>query len=230
MPLLPLQRRVPTRLPLPVDRVTLGMSMSPHGEGRLDADETPGGLSPAVLGVLVASHDRFLGFLERRVKRRDVAEEILQDAFVRGMAHGGGLREDESAIAWFYRLLRNAIVDHMRSESAEQRGLAALAQADGANPTAEPDPELIDTICACVTNLVGTLKSEYAAAIQRVELDGESLQSFAAAVGITYGNAAVRLFRARQALRRRIEESCGTCGTHGCYQCECRAEVHTASR
>jgi DNA-directed RNA polymerase specialized sigma24 family protein len=95
--------------------------LSPHGDGRPSTIEVPGGLSPAVLRVLIANHGRFLAFLARRVKRRDVAEEILQDAFVRGIARGGALRDDESAIAWFYRLLRNAIVDHARGQSARRR-------------------------------------------------------------------------------------------------------------
>ena len=181
------------------------------------------GLAPAVLAALVANRARFLAFLERRVGRRDVAEEILQDAFVRGLARGRTLREDESAIAWFYRLLRNAIVDRARAAAAERRGRAALALEPGVG---EPDQELLDTICACVTGLVDTLRPEYAAAIRRVELDGESLLAFAAATGITRGNAAVRLFRARQALRRRVVESCGPCAAHGGWQCECRSEPH----
>jgi RNA polymerase sigma-70 factor (ECF subfamily) len=188
------------------------------------------GLSHAVLEVLLANHDRFLAFLERRVRRREVAEEILQEAFVRGLSRGGALREDESAVAWFYRSLRNAIVDHQRGESAEQRGLAALGRETAVSAdAAEPDQELIDTICACVRSLVGTLKPEYAVAIERVDLGGEPLPAFAEAVGITRGNAAVRLYRARQALRRRIEQSCGACATHGCWECECRGEPHEAA-
>ena len=70
------------------------------------------------------------------------------------------------------------------------------------------------------------MRPDYAAAIQRVDLGGESLQSFATAANVTHGNAAVRLCRARQALRLRVEQSCGTCATHGCYQCECAAEAH----
>lgn len=200
--------------------------MSPPGEGRPEAATGQGGLSPAVLRVLTANHDRFLAFLARRVQPREVAQEILQEAFVRGMARGGALRADESAIAWFYRLLRNALVDHARGQSVEARGIAALAREADSRVEAETDQELVDTICACVTDLVGTLRPDYAAAIQRLDLDGESLQSFAATAGITRGNAAVRVFRARQALRRRVEQSCGTCATHGCYECECRREAH----
>lgn len=75
-------------------------------------------------------------------------------------------------------------------------------------------------------SLVATLRPDYASAIERVDLAGEPLPVFAATAGITRGNAAVRLFRARQSLRRRIEQSCGTCASHGGYECECRQEPH----
>ncbi|HET6283692.1 MAG TPA: RNA polymerase sigma factor, partial [Polyangia bacterium] len=174
--------------------------------------------------ILVENHARFLDFLERRVRRRDVAEEILQEAFVRGIARGASLRDDESAIAWFYRLLRNALVDHVRHAAVEQRALAALAAESAGDAALDSDPDLKDAICRCLGNLLPTLKPAYADALQRVDLTGGSLQSLADSAGITPGNAAVRLFRARQALRRRVEQSCGTCATHGCYQCECQPQ------
>ena len=204
----------------------MSLPVSPRREVQANGAEAEAGLSPAVVRVLIDNHRRFLGFLERRVGRRDLAEELLQEAFTRGMARGRTLRNDESAVAWFYRLLRNVMVDHLRRQSAEARGRAAFAREESATASAEPDQELVDTICACVGSLVDTLKPDYAAAIQRVDLGGESLQSFATAVNITRGNVAVRLFRARQALRLRVEQSCGTCATHGCYQCECAAEAH----
>jgi RNA polymerase sigma factor (sigma-70 family) len=182
-------------------------------------------VSPAVLRVLVANHALFLGFLEKRVGRRDVAEEILQDAFVRSIARGDQLRDDESALAWFYRLLRNALVDHHRRTAAERRGLDAFRD-EPRDDGGQMDPDLVAAICACVTSLVDTLKPEYADAIRRVELGGEGVQDWARAVGITPTNAGVRLHRARQALRRRAEQSCGTCADHGCYECECRTEPH----
>jgi RNA polymerase sigma-70 factor (ECF subfamily) len=179
------------------------------------------GLSPTVLEVLLANRHRFLAFLERRVRRRDVAEEILQEALARGLERGGSLRRDESAVAWFYRSLRNAIVDRQRGESAEHRGLAALGRETAAREDAGPDQQPGDATCACVRGLVGTLKPEYATAIERVELGDEPLPEYAAAAGITRGNAAVRLHRARQALRRRVEQTCGACATNGCTDCRC---------
>jgi RNA polymerase sigma factor (sigma-70 family) len=183
-------------------------------------------MSPEVLRVLVENHGRFLDFLQRRVQRRDVAEEILQDAFVRGISRGATLRDEESAVAWFYRLLRNALTDRFRSDAAQRRALDAFAADPSVPNAAEPDQEMLEVICVCLGELVATLKPEYADALRHVDLGDESLESYATSAAITRGNAAVRLFRARQALRRRVQQSCGTCATHGCYQCECQGEHH----
>jgi RNA polymerase sigma factor (sigma-70 family) len=176
--------------------------------------------TPEVLGVLVANHRRFLAFLERRVESREVAEDILQDAFVRGLDRADTVRDEGTIVAWFYRLLRNAVVDHYRRRGAEQR---ALAYAAGTVEEAEPGPDeaLRDEVCGCVTELVETLKPEYATAIRRVDLEGTSVAAFAGEVGITANNAGVRLHRAHDALRRQLIRCCGTCATHACFDCEC---------
>jgi RNA polymerase sigma-70 factor (ECF subfamily) len=174
----------------------------------------------------VANHGRFLAFLERRVGSRDVAEDILQDAFVRGLDRRSTLRQGESAVAWFYRLLRNALVDHYRHRSAEERALAHVAStADAVEPG--PDQALEQEVCNCVSTLLETLKPDYATAIRRVDLDGASVAAFATEVGITPNTAGVRLHRAREALRRQVARSCGTCATHGCFDCQCGSPAGT---
>jgi RNA polymerase sigma factor (sigma-70 family) len=179
----------------------------------------PEAVSEATAAKLVESHRQFLAFLERRVGSRAAAEDILQDAFVRGMRRADTLRSQESAVAWFYRLLRNAIADHFRRRKREQRALERLA-AEPAEPAAA-EPELTEAVCRCIRSLVDTLKPEYAAVLRRVDLDGLTPAAFAAEANITANNAAVRAHRARLALRRQVERSCGTCATHGCYNCQC---------
>jgi len=125
--------------------------------------------APEALRALTENHRAFLSFLEHRVGDRATAEDILQDAFVRGMERLGQLWEGESAVAWFYRLLRNAVVDHYRRRASSNR----------------------------------------------------RLEAFAAEAGISETNAGVRVFRAREALRREVERSCRTCATHGCLDCTC---------
>ena len=68
-----------------------------------------------------------------------------------------------------------------------------------------------------------TLKAEYAEALQAVDVEGMAVKAFAESRGLTPGNAGVRLFRAREALKRRVTESCGTCAEHGCRDCTCQS-------
>jgi len=173
------------------------------------------------MDALVASHRAFLSFVERRVENPAVAEEILQSAFVKSLEKGALLREGESAVAWFYRLLRNAIVDHYRRRGVERRGLAAEPLEAESMP-AEVQDDARSALCACMGELLSTLKPEYADVLRQVDLEERSLAQVAASEGVTVNNATVRLHRARQALKRQLEASCGTCATHGCLDCTCR--------
>jgi RNA polymerase sigma-70 factor (ECF subfamily) len=173
-----------------------------------------------VVEKLVGSHREFLRFLERKVGSRAVAEDILQEAFVKSVERADTLRDGESAVAWFYRMLRNAVIDHHRRRGASDRALALFAQE--LESEAEPAPEMNATVCACVRTLTATLKPEYAEALERIEVEGSSVQGYAAEVGIQPNNAAVRVHRARAALRERVKASCGTCADHGCLDCTCK--------
>lgn len=178
-----------------------------------------------VLGVLVAQHRRFLEFLERRVGSRGAAEELLQAAYVKSIERGSELRDAESAVAWFYRLLRNALIDFYRRRAAEHRALERHA-AEASSVVAD-DPKLEAVVCACVHGLIPTLKEEYAGILRAVEIEGQSLGAVARRLAITPGNAAVRLHRARRALRERLQTACGTCTEHGCLDCACGGTPHT---
>src|SRR5918995_4698922 len=173
-----------------------------------------------VVGTLLANHRRFLDFLAPRVGSREDAEEILQDAFVRGLQKAGEIRDEESAVAWFYRLLRNAVTDHYRRTAAGRKALEAHAREA---PAADPgfDADLERAVCACVDDLIPLLKPEYSDLIRRIDLGGADVTSAAGALGITPGNARLRLHRARTALRGEVERSCRTCATHGCLDCTC---------
>ena len=177
--------------------------------------------TPDVLRVLLDNHARFLGFLERRVGSRDEAEDILQEAFVRSLDRAPSLPDAESVTVWFFRVLRNALTDHYRRQGARGRAIDRITAET--EPSAPPDSELEAVVCACVLNLVETLKPEYGAAIRRVDLDGVSVRGYAEEVGVTPGNAGVRVHRAREALRRQLARSCGTCLEHGCMDCTCRS-------
>lgn len=177
------------------------------------------------VSVLVAHHARFLAFLKPRVGSAEAAEEILQAAFVKGLEKQATIRDGESTTGWFFRLLRNAVVDHYRRNGAARRGHERFV-AENPEPTAELDAALDAEVCACVDALIPTLKAEYADVLRRVELGGASVADVAAELGVTPNNAAVRLHRARGALKKRLEQTCGTCTEHGCLECTCGSGDH----
>lgn len=177
-------------------------------------------LSPEAIAQLVKGHREFLAFLERRVESRAVAEDILQAAFTRGLERGGDVK-DEKVVAWFYRVLRNAVIDHYRQRSTTARAMEAWGREFP--DVQEPEAELRQEICRCVSGLLETLKPEYREALRIVDLEEGKLKDLAQQSGITAENAAVRVHRARAALRRRIEQACGTCSVHGCLDCSCEA-------
>jgi RNA polymerase sigma-70 factor (ECF subfamily) len=180
--------------------------------------ETESSPSQPVLELLLANHREFLSYVERRIGDRALAEEILQDAFVRTLDRTEEIRE--SAVGWFYRVLRNAVIDQQRRQAAAHRRLDALAAELGSE---QASPELTAMACRCVSELAATLKPEYAEALQRIEVEGVAVADYAQAAGISASNAGVRVFRAREALRKQVARACGTCAEHGCLDCCCKA-------
>ena len=171
-----------------------------------------------LLGVLAENRRAFLSFLEKRVGRMDVAEDVLQESFARSLDRVP-LESQESAVTWFYRVLRNAVVDHYRRGGASARALATLArQLEEETP---PDLDERNAVCHCVARLTETLKTEYAVALRRIDVDGVSVQDYSVEAGITANNAGVRVFRAREALRKRVVRWCGSCADRGCVDCTC---------
>jgi RNA polymerase sigma-70 factor, ECF subfamily len=172
---------------------------------------------------LLARRGEFLGFLEKRVGSRAVAEDILQAAFVKGLERGGAIRDDETAVAWFYRLLRNAVIDHYRRESSHGRALEMFA--NELRDAAVPSPDVKDEVCQCVNRVLDDLKPEYRDALKFVDVEERSLAELAQQERITTNNATVRVHRAREALRTQVKLTCGVCATHGCVDCRCGAKA-----
>jgi RNA polymerase sigma factor (sigma-70 family) len=176
--------------------------------------------SPAPVATLLENHRAFLKYLERRVRDRALAEDILQDAFAKVVARPEQAPADEAIVPWFYRTLRNAAIDQFRRRGAADRAYGAFARELETQTT--PSPDMESEICACVARLASTLKPEYAEALQAVEVRGTPVKSFAEEKGLSANNAGVRVFRAREALKKRVMESCGTCAEHGCVNCTCK--------
>ena len=179
----------------------------------MQLDEQPTG---DIEARLLDARNQFLGYIRKRIDDPEFAEDILQDSLLRAIRAAPDLRDEERLIPWFYRVLQNAIVDAYRRRGVER---AHVVAADAPEIAAEPEDD--SELCRCFERLIPTLKSEYADVIEAIELGRESPDAAADRLGITPNNLKVRRHRARQALRRKLEETCRTCADHGCLDCTC---------
>jgi RNA polymerase sigma factor (sigma-70 family) len=189
-----------------------------------NADSALKSMDEQTLRILLENRKAFLGFLRKRLPSEETAEDLLQHSLLKAVRAEEGLANPQSSVAWFYRILRNSLTDFYRSRAADGRrtdGMLNEMIASGGDHIPPPDDELTREICACFNRLLPTLKPEYAELVRRIDLGGESPAAVAESAGITYNNIMVRLHRSRQALRQRLEKSCGACTKHGCLDCTC---------
>lgn len=172
-----------------------------------------------LIDKLLENRVRFLSFVQQRVRSKELAEDILQSALTRAIERGNQIRSGDASIAWFYRLLRNAVADHYRNEATTTRILELWAKESPASR--QPVDPFQGGTCQCIGKLLATLRSEYRNAIQSVDIEERSLTEFADLSCISANNAAVRVHRVRKALITLVEETCGTCAEHHCEFCDC---------
>lgn len=173
----------------------------------------------AVQRALVEARQEILQFLQRRLRNRDEAEEVLQRFSVRALERASQLRDVQTMRGWLGRILATTIIDYQRSANRRRRREIQVDQ--GELDGLPADAELDAAICNCLYRLLPTLKPEYADIVWRADILGEPRDRLAASLGTSLNNVTVRLHRGRQALRRRLEEMCLTCPVHGFLDCHC---------
>jgi RNA polymerase sigma-70 factor (ECF subfamily) len=169
------------------------------------------------IATLLEHRSALLGYLRNKISSPELAEDLLQDCLLKALRSAPELRDEEKLLPWFYRIMNNAIIDLYRSRGS------APARADmDVDLLAAPTAEEEQLLCACVRQLIPSLKPEYALMIERMELATADPGVMAEELGITRNTLKVRRHRARQALRQRLEETCRVCAAHGCLDCTCR--------
>lgn len=197
-----------------------------------DVARRSGARRAAVEAALIEGQRRFLGFLISRLGNAADARDVMQDFAVRALARSDDLRDNASVRGWLSRILATSIADHHRRSS---RKLRREAPADPAvqNAVAAPaeDAEADAALCACMHILLRALPPGQADLIRRVDLGDVPRPAVARDLGISEGTLAVRLHRARKALRELLIAQCVTCPEHGFLDCGCdraRTRLHKA--
>lgn len=97
------------------------------------------------------------GFILGRVNDASVAEDLLQEVFVRVHARIGTLKEEDSLKAWLYQIARNAIIDHYRSEKKSSELAQSFVAADD-----QADRSEQEALAECVLPFVEQCRSRTA--------------------------------------------------------------------
>jgi RNA polymerase sigma factor (sigma-70 family) len=179
----------------------------------------------ALLDELIAQRRRFLAFVQHRVSDYELAEDIVQTAYLHALEHRDDFKPSESAMAWFYRLLRNAVIDNYRRHVSKEKALAAWTRELEISTVLSP--ELQEEVCSCLYDIVESLKPEYSEILRAVDIGEQRMQDFAQQHRLSGSNAGVRIHRARAALRKHLLRMCATCAEHGCMNCTCKKQGQT---
>jgi RNA polymerase sigma-70 factor (ECF subfamily) len=172
----------------------------------------------ALIDQLTDERPRFVRLARSRVATEADAEDVVQRAMLRAAERAPQLADAGRARAWFYRILRRAIIDHHRSKPLEigDEGLHHV-------PAAEDESRRAPA-CRCTLHMLSELRPAYGEIVRRVDFDEEDPGAVAIALGMSMTNFYVRLHRARRALRERVEAHCGVSSIAPCLECTCHPQ------
>lgn len=175
-------------------------------------------------GVLVARYmPRALAFARQMTGSVQDAEDIVQDSFVKAYRSIGSFRGESGFYTWFYRLLANACMDHLRRGSIARKLFFWKREDDGddrpgpletapdTHPGSSPYRGLEQKqMRAAINGALGRLPERQRAVFLLRHNEGMSTADVAAVLGISEGAVKSHLSRAITALRSGLREYGGT--------------------
>ena len=148
-------------------------------------------------------HARLHGFIQSRVGDASVADDILQEVFLRIHSRIDTLKEDRKIQSWIYQIARNAIIDHYRAYKKMEELPETLAA-----PEPEPDDRARREIGACLLPMVQSLPEHYCQALMMSEMEGLTQREVATEQGLSLSGAKSRVQRGRAMMKERLLECC----------------------
>jgi RNA polymerase sigma-70 factor (ECF subfamily) len=156
--------------------------------------------------TLVRRHQHTVYSLALRYMRDPaLAEDMAQEAFLKGFRLLKGFRGDCRFSTWMYRVTCSVCLTEIARRS--RRGEVPL-DASHAEEGVEPDPVSKDS-AELVRRCVTRLPERYATIVTMYYLDQAPYEEIAAAMDIPVGTLKTWMFRARKELRALVEEELG---------------------
>jgi RNA polymerase sigma-70 factor, ECF subfamily len=148
-------------------------------------------------------HNQMLGFIRRRVGAADLAEDILQDVFVKAHSRLDTLANTERIQSWLYQIARNTIIDYHRA----RKNTESLSD-EMAHQSENNNDEEWSKLGKCVLPMIERLPQRYREAILLSEIDGLPLKEVAERLNLSLSGTKSRVQRGRERLKRLFLDCC----------------------
>lgn len=161
-------------------------------------DEVYAGLSP-----------RIHGFLLRLSGRRDTAEDLAQETWMRFARTSATLAEDTRLAPWLFTIARNAFVSHRRWAMLDLSRIVTLGAFAADAPLPAHDPESAHERARAIALLERALQALPVASrevLLLVGVEGLDQEEVARILGVGYDALRQRLKRAREQLATEMEK------------------------
>ena len=145
---------------------------------------------------------RLFSFLARLTGRRDLAEDLVSETFLRLAAHVRDLGPGSNVGAWLFRVARNLHLDWLRSRKLDPGRTSELSVLESVRaPGRSPFEALAaEETARALERALAALPRESREILLLVGVEGMTPQEAAAVCGVTPAAARKRLQRARDAL------------------------------
>jgi RNA polymerase sigma-70 factor (ECF subfamily) len=156
--------------------------------------------------VFAAHRASIFGYLLRMSRRRELAEELLQETFLRLARHAPRLRDDTNVRAWLFTVARNLWISHRRWAWLDGERLAELAR--GA-VFGEPGPDALAEAAQAgrrVETALAKLPETYREVLLLVAVEKLTPQEAADVIGIRPDALRQRLARARAMMAQEVKD------------------------
>jgi len=166
-----------------------------------------GGDTAAFDAIHAAFNARLFGFLARLARSRDVAEDLLEETWLRFVTHADQLRSDTRLGPWLFTVARNVHVSYCRSRALESRGAATLSLWPAGCPESPFELAAGSELERRIEAALADLPIDAREAMLLVGVESMTPSEAAAVCGISPEAMRQRLRRARGLLAERLAEA-----------------------
>ncbi len=152
--------------------------------------------------------DAVRSYVARRVRHRQDAEDVTQDALLRLYRSATSLRDEQALEGWMYRIADSAIVDHYRRTGTRPEPVNPEEAARVAPADLEDDVRGDVELTACLAPLLARVPADYRTAIELTDLGELTQEAAAARLGLSTSGMKARVQRGRRMLRTEIGRCC----------------------